>query len=169
MLKLAKTAALLLLFYFVGNVTYAINTNSFEQKNMNNQILEITPEYIRQNWIFDTQVNNSSRFAVMKNAQEWQDFWHDMSSTMDAPNWAWAEGDVAVFIFLGKDLPGGTGVRLTTIDYQSEQDSATLFWKLRRDLDAISVTAFQDIWTVFILNSKSNSIFNKINNIVKIY
>ncbi len=78
MLKLAKTAALLLLFYFVGNVTYAINTNSFEQKNMNNQILEITPEYIRQNWIFDTQVNNSSRFAVMKNAQEWQDFWHDI-------------------------------------------------------------------------------------------
>ncbi|NYT28296.1 MAG: hypothetical protein H0A76_10740 [Candidatus Thiodubiliella endoseptemdiera] len=45
---------------------------------MNNQILEITPEYIRQNWIFDTQVNNSSRFAVMKNAQEWQDFWHDI-------------------------------------------------------------------------------------------
>ncbi|BAS67436.1 hypothetical protein BSEPE_0423 [endosymbiont of Bathymodiolus septemdierum str. Myojin knoll] len=167
LLKLVKIVALLPLFYFLGNATYAINTNSSKQKNMSSQILEITPDHIRQNWIFDTQVNSTSGFAIMKNAQEWQDFWHDMPSTMDTPNWV--EGDVAVFIFLGKDLPGGTRAQLTIIDYQSEQDSATLFWQLSRDLNAISVTAFQDIWTVFILNSKHNPIFGKINNIVKTY
>ncbi|WXU00756.1 MAG: hypothetical protein Ctma_1485 [Catillopecten margaritatus gill symbiont] len=165
-----KTAVSLLLFYFLSNAVYAVNVKNSEQKIMqklDSQTVEIASEHIRQNWYFNVQPSTQSRFLVMKNTQEWQDFWRDTLPAMDTPNWD--KGDVAVFIFLGKDLPGGTEAKLIKLDYQSEQDSATLFWKLDQNLDAISVTAFQDIWAVFTLNPRSNPIFTKLNKVVKSY
>ena len=169
LLKLSKIAVLLLLFYFLSYSIYAANVKNVEARIIqtpNTRMLEITPEYIRKNWIFDVQIENPPRFIVMKNVKEWQDFWQTTLPIMKVPEWV--EGDIAVFIFLGKNLPGGTKATLTTLNYQSEQNVATLFWKSARDLEAISVTAFQDVWTVFTLNPNSNPVFGKLNNIVRV-
>lgn len=49
------------------------------------QTFAITSENIRQSWYFDTQIDNYPRFLVMKNATEWQDFWHNTLPDIATP------------------------------------------------------------------------------------
>jgi hypothetical protein len=153
----------LLKIIIASSLLFYLTNNIFAQNPMN-QTFEITSEHIRQSWYGDTQVNKQTPFLVAQNERQWQQLWQTVNPNATTPTWH--QGDTGIFIFLGEQLPGNTYAQLTTLE--QDKNPGTLYGQKMRDLSAMSMAAFQDIWVVFSLKENATLPINRINQVTSV-